>query len=96
MHAPAHPIGQLTTTELSRYRRELEHAIKTLKDAPVAAELRRRLDEVVTEEQQRERARNAVFTDPDAAILRHHTGQRSTLPGVSWLVSRLVRGGLVT
>jgi hypothetical protein len=73
LHAPAHPIGQLTTTELSRYRRELEHAVRELKSAPVAAELQRRLDEVVAEEQQRERARNAVFTDPDAAILRHHS-----------------------
>jgi len=34
---PAHPIHALTTYELSRYRRELEHALKELREhAPSA------------------------------------------------------------
>ncbi len=64
MHGPAHPIGQLTTTELRGYRRELEHAITTLKDAPVAAELSRRLAEVRVEEASRASIAAAARTEP--------------------------------
>jgi hypothetical protein len=50
---PAHPLGQLTSAELARYRREPEHAIKELKDAPVVADLQQRLDAVHAEEASR-------------------------------------------
>jgi hypothetical protein len=50
MDEPAHPLGQMTTSELRGYRRELQHAIKELKDAPVVADLQKRLDAVHAEE----------------------------------------------
>jgi hypothetical protein len=58
---PAHPIGQLTTRELSDYRRQLERAIGdgTVGQAPIAADLREKLSEVVEEEAERERHRNS-------------------------------------
>ncbi len=58
---PAHPIGQLTTRELSDYRRQLERAIgdRTIGQAPMAAELRAKLSEVVGEEAERERHRRS-------------------------------------
>ncbi|MGD0063995.1 MAG: hypothetical protein ABSB76_11210 [Streptosporangiaceae bacterium] len=53
---PEHPTHALTTTELSRYRRELEHAIKGISpDAPVQTELRSKLDEVLAEQDERAR-----------------------------------------
>ena len=74
MHGPAHPIGQLTTTELRNYRRELEHAIKTLKTAPVVAELQTRLDEVAAEERSRAEVRQSVSgIDPEARLMQHHS-----------------------
>ena len=52
---PPHPAPQLTTYELARYRRELEHAVKTIaSDAPVQADLRARLDAVLAEQAERE------------------------------------------
>jgi hypothetical protein len=58
---PAHPIGQLTTRELSDYRRQLERALgdRTIGKAPIAAELRAKLSEVVSEEAERERHRQS-------------------------------------
>jgi hypothetical protein len=54
---PKHPVYALTTGEISRYRRELEHAIAGIaSDAPVQADLKRRLDEVLAEEEQRRKA----------------------------------------
>jgi hypothetical protein len=51
---PKHPIHQLTTSELNRYRRELEHAVKKISpEAPVQAELHRRLDIVLAEQDER-------------------------------------------
>ena len=51
---PEHPIHALTTYEIARYRRELEHAIGGISpDAPVQANLRRKLDEVLAEQEQR-------------------------------------------
>jgi hypothetical protein len=51
---PGHPIHALTTYEITRYRRELEHAIGGISpDAPVQADLRRKLDEVLAEQEQR-------------------------------------------
>jgi hypothetical protein len=53
---PKHPVYQLTTSELTRYRRELEQAVKGISpDAPVQTELRRRLDVVLAEQSQREK-----------------------------------------
>jgi hypothetical protein len=51
---PPHPMHALTTYEIARYRRELEHAVAgTSPDAPVQADLRRKLDEVLAEQEQR-------------------------------------------
>jgi hypothetical protein len=50
---PKHPIHALTTYELKDYRRELERAIKGISPGPVQATLRRRLDEVLAEQQDR-------------------------------------------
>lgn len=51
---PKHPMHALTTYELSRYRRELEHALKALPEhAPVRELLRGRLGEVLAEEDSR-------------------------------------------
>jgi hypothetical protein len=53
---PPHPVHQLTTSELTRYRRELEHAVKGISpEAPVQTELRRRLDVVLAEQDEREK-----------------------------------------
>ena len=44
----------LTTYELRDYRRQLENAIQGISsDAPVQADLRRKLDEVLAEQEQR-------------------------------------------
>ncbi len=58
---PAHPIGQLTTRELSDYRRQLERAIgdRTVGQAPIAADLREKLSEVMGEEADRKRRRQS-------------------------------------
>jgi hypothetical protein len=51
-----HPVHQLTTSELTRYRRELEHAVKEISpDAPVQTELLLKLDEVLAEQAEREK-----------------------------------------
>lgn len=53
---PEHPMHELTTYELSRYRRELEHALKGLPEhAPVRQLLQGKLAEVLTEQQSRTR-----------------------------------------
>jgi hypothetical protein len=53
---PKHPMYALTTYELSRYRRELEHALTALPEhAPVRELLQGRLAEVLTEEESRAR-----------------------------------------
>jgi hypothetical protein len=58
---PAHPIGQLTTRELRDYRRKLQRAIgdRTVGQAPIAADLREKLSEVISEESERERHRRS-------------------------------------
>jgi hypothetical protein len=54
---PKHPVHALTTFEISRYRRELENAIRGISpDAPVQADLKSRLAEVVAEQEQRAKA----------------------------------------
>jgi hypothetical protein len=51
---PKRPLSALTTYELRDYRRQLEHAIKGIApDAPVQADLRRKLDEVLAEQNER-------------------------------------------
>jgi hypothetical protein len=51
---PPHPLHALTTYELSRYRRKLEHALIALPGhAPVRGQLQQRLAEVQAEEQSR-------------------------------------------
>jgi hypothetical protein len=51
---PSHPVHALTTYEIARYRRELEHAIKGISpDALGQDDLRRKLDEVIAEQAER-------------------------------------------
>jgi hypothetical protein len=57
---PPHPTSQLTTGELSTYRKELERAIQGISpDAPVQADLRARLAEVLAEQDDRARLARA-------------------------------------
>jgi hypothetical protein len=54
--APRHPLPALTTYELARYRRELEHTLKRLPGhAPVRELLQQRLAEVIAEQDARTR-----------------------------------------
>lgn len=58
---PKHPIHALTTYELRDYRRDLERAIAGIAPgAPVQADLKRRLDEVLAEQEQRAKAASRV------------------------------------
>ena len=53
---PKHPVSALTTFELRDYRRDLERAIKGIAaDAPVQADLRRKLGAVIAEQEDRAR-----------------------------------------
>jgi hypothetical protein len=52
---PKHPMHALTSYELNRYRRDLEHAVAHLGQAPVVADLRAKLDEVIGEQDDRAR-----------------------------------------
>ena len=57
---PKHPLYALTTYELKDRRRELERAIKGIAaDAPIQADLRRALDAVITEQEDRARSARA-------------------------------------
>ncbi len=54
MQPPPHPVSQLTTYELRDYRRELEHALKTLPaHAAVRGLLAQRLGDVLAEQESR-------------------------------------------
>ena len=54
VNKPKHAMHALTTYELTRYRRELEHALKFLPGhAEVRVLLQQRLSEVLTEQQGR-------------------------------------------
>lgn len=58
--APPYPLSALTTYELRDRRRELEQAIKGISpDAPVQADLRRSLDAVLAEQEERQWIRDA-------------------------------------
>ena len=53
---PKHPVSALTTFELRDYRRDLERAIRGIAaDAPVQADLRRKLAAVIAEQDDRAR-----------------------------------------
>ncbi len=56
---PPHSLPALTTYELKDYRRLLECALNdtTIGTAPVAADLRRKLDDVLREQEERDRIR---------------------------------------
>jgi hypothetical protein len=60
---PGHPLYALTTYELRDYRRHLERAVgyylKNHPDAPVLASLRKTLDDVLAEQEDRARAARA-------------------------------------
>jgi hypothetical protein len=57
VNAPRHPLYALTTYELQDRRRELERAIKGIAaDAPIQADLRRALDAVIAEQEDRARS----------------------------------------
>jgi hypothetical protein len=57
---PGHPVHALATFELRHYRRELEHAIQGISpDAPVQDDLRRKLGEVLAEQESRTRIQHA-------------------------------------
>ena len=57
---PKHPISALTTYELARYRRELEHATATLPEhATVRELLQQRLAAVLAEQDERARIADA-------------------------------------
>jgi hypothetical protein len=57
---PKHPLPALTTYELRDRRRELEQAMKGIaSDAPVQADLRRQLDAVIAEQEDRARIARA-------------------------------------
>ena len=60
---PEHPLYALTTYELRNYRRHLEQAVgyyvTHYPDAPVLADLRRALGDVLAEQEDRARAARA-------------------------------------
>jgi hypothetical protein len=57
---PGHRVHALATFELSRYRRDLEHAITGVSpDAPAQDDLRRQLDDVLAEEESRTHIQHA-------------------------------------
>jgi hypothetical protein len=57
---PKHPLYALTTYELKDRRRELERAIKGIAaDAPIGADVRRALDAVIAEQEDRARSARA-------------------------------------
>ena len=61
---PVHPTHSLTTYELKNYRRELEHALKTIPEhAQVRQLLQQRLAEVLAEQDSRNRLQHANGTD---------------------------------
>jgi hypothetical protein len=62
---PPHPLGALTTFELSRYRRELEHSLRSLPtQAPDRAQLQHKLAQVLDEQESRAQIRRANGSGP--------------------------------
>ena len=64
---PEHPISALTDGELSAYRKRLERALahEGIGNAPVATTLRKRLDEVIAQQKEREEIRSRPMDEPD-------------------------------
>jgi hypothetical protein len=61
---PPHPTHSLTTYELKNYRRELEHALKTIPEhAQVRELIQQRLTEVLAEQDSRNRLQHSGGTD---------------------------------
>lgn len=56
---PKRPLGEYTTAELSARRKELEHAVRVLANAPIRDELARLLADVEAEEESREQIASA-------------------------------------
>ena len=57
---PAHPLHQLTSSELKSYRRELEHALKVLPGSATVRELlAEHLGRVLAEQESRTRIQEA-------------------------------------
>jgi hypothetical protein len=57
---PKHPVHALTTYELARYRRQLEHALKSLPtQAPLREQLQHQLAEVLGEQHARAQLQQA-------------------------------------
>ena len=58
-HQPPHPLPAMTTYELKDYRLLLERALgdRQIGQAPIAGDLQARLDQVMAEEEQRQRIR---------------------------------------
>jgi len=65
---PEHTIGQLTTGELARERSRLEGALRRPFSEDVKALLRRRLDAVLVEQDERRRKRQADTAAAKAAF----------------------------
>jgi hypothetical protein len=57
---PPHALYALTTYELKDYRRQLEQALgdREIGQAPIAADLKEKLGEVLTEQEQRDNIRH--------------------------------------
>lgn len=53
MDEPAQPINQLTNRELADYRREVEAAVAAVPGHVVLGELKRRLDEIIGQQEWR-------------------------------------------
>jgi hypothetical protein len=58
---PRHPLPALTTYELARYRRELEHSLTVIPaTAPVRALLQTRLAQILAEQETRARLKRGI------------------------------------
>ena len=82
---PALAVGQMTTSELRRRRRELEHALqgKVIGNAPIATDLGRDLEAVAAEEAARERLAEASRSK----------ATESRLGTEAWLKGKPLRSG---
>jgi hypothetical protein len=64
---PEHPLPRLATFELTRYRRELERALKRLPaDSSARPRILQQMSEVLVEQESRERIANASVSRKSA------------------------------
>jgi hypothetical protein len=63
---PPHPLPALTTYELRDYRKLLEYSLSdgVIGSAPIAADARARLDQVLAEQETRQRIRHSERRGP--------------------------------